>query len=123
MKIDMNKKYRRVGTHEPVRVICVDAKGIYNVVSLQNNRGVEFCIMTDINGKCLGSQIIEEVPAVDWSKVEVDTLIWVNKVPRYFAEYGDNGLVFFFADGTTSKTNNNLVGYVRSEYCYLEEPK
>ena len=26
VKIEMNKKYRRVGTHEPVRVICVDRK-------------------------------------------------------------------------------------------------
>lgn len=46
---------------------------------------------------------------VDWSKVEVDTLIEVkgyfndNWFKRYFAKYED-GMVYTFIDGGTSKT-------------------
>lgn len=48
-----------------------------------------------------------EAPAVDWSKVAVDTKIYVKKedddrwIPRYFAKY-ENGKVFAFIQGGTS---------------------
>lgn len=50
----------------------------------------------------------EKEEEVDWSKVEVDTLIEVscnNKmwVKRYFARF-EEGKIYAFADGATSKT-------------------
>lgn len=82
MKIEMNKKYRRVGTHEPVRVICVDRKVDNNslpCVGLWLTKpNVEAMVYFDHSGvDQYGQKIIEEVPAVDWSKVEVDTPMWI----------------------------------------------
>lgn len=53
-------------------------------------------------------------PEVDWSKVPIDTPIYIKQsggwVPRYFAgKYSDNG-IYHFSDGKTSFTNED-VGY------------
>ena len=121
LKIEMNKKYRRVGTREPVRVICVDAKCPTPVLMLVGEKE-EWVAGTNEQGFCYGIKFIEEVPAVDWSKVEVDTLIWIDGCPRYFSSYVD-GKVHYFRDGTTSKTNINGSATISEEVCSLEEPK
>ena len=127
MKIDMNKKYRLVGTHEPVRVICVDRKAYGSslpcvglCLTIPNVEGMVYFDHSGVDQH--GQKIIEEVPAVDWSKVEIDTLIWVNGRPRYFAKYSDY-TVYYFTDGTTSKTNVTGVCVAFSHNCSLEEPK
>ena len=58
----------------------------------------------------LQAEAVEE-PEVDWSKVPVDTPIWVRDSednewrPRYFAKYED-GLVHSWYGGTTSWSTN-----------------
>lgn len=111
MKIEMNKKYRTVKDHHPVRILCVDRIdpwGNFTVVAgvkLQNHP-VEQIILCTAQGIGLGdlTPVIEEVPSVDWSKVPIDTPIWVNKTQkRHFAKY-TNGIVKYFPDGMTSHT-------------------
>lgn len=54
-------------------------------------------------------------PEIDWSKVPVDTPIWVRDredqvwIPRYFAKY-ENGLVYTWYGGATSWSacNNSI---------------
>ena len=126
VKIEMNKKYRRVGTHEPVRVICVDRKVDNSSLSCVGlcltKPNVEAMVYFDHSGvDQYGQKSIEEVPAVAWSKVEVDTLIWVNGSPRYFAKYSGY-MVYYFTDGTTSKTNVTGMCMEFSHNCSLEEP-
>lgn len=64
-------------------------------------------------------------PEVDWSKVKVDTPIYVRCsddekwVPRYFAKFED-GRVYAWSDGTTSFTTP-IVGAVDWEYAKLAE--
>ena len=66
-----------------------------------------------------------EEPEVDWSKVKVDTLIYVRCsddekwVPRYFAKFED-GRVYAWSDGTTSFTTP-IAGAVDWEYAKLAE--
>lgn len=134
-KIETNKKYRRVGTHEPVRVICVDRitedDRIPVVALLKHADGIEESLCLSATGCSFdGVQIIEEIPAVDWSKVEVDTPMWV-KFPiagvwhrRHFhrfdgkrVHFWPNGYTSFTAD-TTTEGNSKL-----PEDCSLEEPK
>ena len=127
MKIEMNKKYRRVGTHEPVRVICVDRKVYDNslpcVGLCLTKPNVEEMVYFDHSGvDQYGKKSIEEIPTVDWSKVDVDTLIWVNGRPRYFAKYSDY-MVYYFTDGTTSKTNVTGMCSEFNHNCSLEEPR
>lgn len=64
-------------------------------------------------------------PEVDWSKVKVDTPIYVRCsddekwVPRYFAKFED-GRVYAWSDGTTSFTTP-IAGAVDWEYAKLAE--
>lgn len=129
MKIDMNKKYRRVGTHEPVRVICVDRKDLlYPCLGLCEFDEGEGVLYFDSSGydKYDNRQVIEEVPAVDWYNIPTDTLIWVDGHPRYFADIQE-GAPRYFTMGTTSRTYKQMgaeilpvpIGAVVS----LEEPK
>ena len=66
-----------------------------------------------------------EEPEVDWSKVKVDTPIYVRCsddekwVPRYFAKFED-GRVYAWSDGTTSFTTP-IAGAVDWEYAKLAE--
>ena len=67
----------------------------------------------------------EHVEQVDWSKVKVDTPIYVRCsddekwVPRYFAKFED-GRVYAWSDGTTSFTTP-IAGAVDWEYAKLAE--
>ena len=127
LKIDMQKKYRMVGTHESVRVICVDRKvedySIYCVGLCLTEPNVESMVYFDHYGNNIsGEQLIEEVPEVDWSKVKADTLIWVDGIPRYFAS-SSKYYVYFFQDGCTSKTNTQPTAWAHKSNCSLEEPK
>lgn len=111
VKIDMNKKYRRVGTHEPVRVICVDRKvdndSLPCVGLVLTRPRVEAMVYFDHEGvDQYGQKSIEEVPAVDWSKVDVDTPIIVIDRQGYlrnvhFAGVID-GRICYYPDGRTS---------------------
>ena len=55
-------------------------------------------------------------PEVDWSKVEVDTLILVRDfeesdwLKRYFAKY-ENGKVYAWGNGCTSRTADNMYAW------------
>lgn len=59
-------------------------------------------------------------PEVDWSRVPVDTLIRVKNwesgdfVNRYFSKY-QNGLVYTWANGATSKTSSNDIPWKIAE--------
>lgn len=77
----------------------------------------------DINGK-----LIWERKEIDWSKIPIDTKIWVkdfennNWIPRYFAKY-ENGKVFAYDYGRTSWScgDESPLGW---DYAKLpEEPK
>lgn len=111
MKIEMNKKYRRVGTHEEVRVICVDRKGKFSCVGLYAEDGInkyEYILSFNSEGEYYGDKIVEEVLGTDWSKVKRDSRITVDALyPRYFSHYCD-GMVYYFAEGKTSYTTCNV---------------
>lgn len=124
MKVEMGKKYRMVGTHEPVRIICTDRKdpdfpcvGLY--MSNDRYEGV-MCFHPDDGD-------VEEVPTVDWSKVKRDTPIWVKYAgaiwKRHFSGF-DGKYIYFYPDGTTSFSylgDGQISGV--PEDCFLEEPK
>lgn len=130
MKIEMNKKYRTVKDHHPVRILCVDRIDpwgnftVVTAVKLQDHP-VEQIILYTAQGVGLGNltPAIEEVPPVDWSRVAVDTPIWVNKTAkRHFAKYGD-GYVQYFPDGRTSHTWDRIEGVkVSANAVSLEAP-
>ena len=128
MKIEMDKKYRQVGTHEPVRIICTDRVTYNNqfpvVALIAGADGREdFWALDDVGVSASGNKIIEEIPQTDWSKVQVDTLIWVRGTPRYFHAYSaQDDFVCFYKDGATSVTNTNGISWVCSEDCSLEKP-
>ena len=86
MQIEMGKKYRLVGTHEPVRIICVDRRhSDYTCIGLVQSSGVlgESPLSFNSSGSANGIQIVEEVPTVDWAKVAVDTPIIVKSDTGY----------------------------------------
>lgn len=115
MKLEIGGKYRKVGTHEPVRVICTDRKPSgetegFTCVSLVTHKDFEYTCITTVEGKNLsGVVLFEEVPEVDWSKVPVDTPIWVEKEPRHFAGFSSHTEeVFYYSSGTTSHTSHTM---------------
>ena len=66
---------------------------------------------------------------IDWSKVEVDTPIWVDfkegtYVPRHFARC-DNGKIYFWSNGRTSHTSNISINiaWVYEKDTSLTKPK
>lgn len=67
-----------------------------------------------------------EEPEVDWSKVKVDTPIWVKQIPcdnwrkSYFARY-ENGTVYAWNSGKTSWTANNEYAVRSWKYAKLAE--
>jgi len=130
LKIDMQKKYRMVGTHEPVRVICTDrADPKIPCVGLYLKGEFEGVVCFSKGGRNqYNTPVVEEVPAVDWSKVPVDTPIWVkyagDVLKRHFNKF-DGKYVYFYPDGTTSFTcPENDPGFTESpDNCWLEEPK
>lgn len=125
-KIDMQKNYRTMGGR-PVRILCVDNEGNRPVIALI--KGTEILLWLDEYGDTAGVKCIEEVLAVDWSKVVVDTPIWVQfdyiPQPRHFEKF-ENGYVHFYRDGYTSHTvpgANSLSNKVVASLAYLEKPK
>lgn len=131
MRVELGKKYRMVGTHEPVRIICVDrVDSEIPCVALYHTGKSEGVLCLDSTGKIhnSGQQIIEEVPAVDWGKVQVDSPIWVKcseaVYKRHFCKY-ENGYVFFWTAGQTSFTCTSTcpLGSAYPANCSLEEPK
>lgn len=127
-EIDPSKKYRKVGTHEPVRIICTDRKvddGSLPCVGLWLAKPhIEAMVYFNCEGVDLfGTKIIEEIPKTDWSNVQVDTLIWVGNTPRYFHAYSaQDDVVCFHKDGATSVTNISGTSWVKSWACSLEKP-
>lgn len=135
MKLEVGGKYRKVGTHEPVRVICTDrvssdvAKEFTCVSLVRNNEDFEYMSLTTAEGKdLLGEILFEEVPEVDWSKVPVDTQIWIvdgkNVHKRHFNKF-ENDYVHHWPDGKISFTAGcgHFSYRNKPEYCYLENPK
>ena len=128
-KIDPSKKYRKVNSHEPVRIICTDRKvdgGSLSCVGLWlTNPHIEAMLYFNHEGvDQFGNKTIEEIPKTNWSKVQVDTLIWVGNIPRHFAGY-DGEWVYYFEGGTTSQTASEMKAYrVQTDalWCSLEKP-
>jgi len=132
-KVEMDKEYRVASTHRSVRVICTDRKytlapcvGLFT--DEDDHEGILFF---DHYGYLRGQKIIEEVPAVDWSTVQVDAPIWVKSsnggwYKRHFRKI-DCGGVHFWPNGTTSFSYEEKAiwvwNYVQFENCSLEEPK
>lgn len=134
MKLEVGGKYRKVGTHDPVRVICTNRKSYetgkeFTCVSLVSHENTEYTVITTVEGKNLhGNVVIEEVPEVDWSKVPVDTPIWVGKEPRHFAGFSSHTEeVFYYSSGTTSHTSQKVCNGLRTQFsthksnCSLEK--
>lgn len=117
MKIQKDKKYRVVGTHEPVRIICTDKASKLQCVALYtDHRGEESLLLVSDGGlDCWGVKFIEEVPEIDWSKVVIDTPIWIGAdyQPRHFAEFKNN-FVYYYTDGRSSHTSNGMVAVSKS---------
>ena len=143
MKLEVGGKYRMVGTHEPVRVICTDRKSSgtskdFTCISLVCNNEFENTFLTTVEGKnTLGEVLFEKVPKVDWSNVPVDTPIWVAEknyskdyqtntvlIKRHFADYSPStGRVYFYYGGATSHTTDQPVQSEIAANCYLENPE
>lgn len=134
MKLELGGKYRKVGTHEPVRVVCTDrvssdAAKEFTCVSLVAHKDFEYVSITTIEGKNpSGEALFEEVPEVDWSKVSVDTPIWIQMEgsiqKRHFHKF-EEGRVHYWPNGTTSFTCE-LTSPYNSDFpkvCYLENPE
>lgn len=126
--LSLDKKYRTVDTHYPVRIICKDRKdsrlpwvGLYTA-----SCGEEGAIYVNQEGIDLwGKKLIEEVPEVDWSKVKVDAPIWIcsqteEYEPQHFAEY-KNDSVYFYGDGRSSHTSKGVTA-VFKEHASLTNP-
>lgn len=134
IKLEVGGKYRKVGTHEPVRVICTDRVSSdvakeFTCVSLVTHKGFEYVSITTVEGKNpTGEVLFEEVPEVDWSKVPVDTPIWVRMEgsiqKRHFHKF-EEGRVHYWPNGTTSFTCELTSPYNSDvpDVCYLENPK
>ena len=136
MKLEVGGKYRVVGTHEPVRVICTDRKSSgtskdFTCVSLVCDNEFEYTFLTTLEGKnTLGEILFEEVPEVDWSKVPVDAHVWIKENGRVFKRHSckfNEGLVYVYPNGKTSFTFDvrDVVQCIgrESETCYLENPE
>ena len=84
-------RFKNIGDNENYK--CIDLKGILHNLEV---------------GEVIN--IAEELGIIDWSKVEVDTPIFVRNIIaeawkcRYFAEYKD-GKVYTWRDGKTSWSN------------------
>ena len=71
--------------------------------------------------------LLDFTEVIDWSKVAVDTPVWVwrekkeNCVKRHFSNYKDN-LYLCFYDGTTSHTSFSSSPLTNWEYCSLTDP-
>lgn len=123
--LSLDKKYHTVDTHYPVRIICKDRKdsrlpwvGLYTA-----SCGEEGAIYVNQEGIDLwGKKLIEEVPEVDWSKVVIDTPIWIGAdyQPRHFAEFRNN-FVYYYTDGRSSHTSNGMVAASKS-FAVLTNP-
>ena len=67
-----------------------------------------------------------EEPETDWSKVPVDTLILVRNdedeewLRRYFTKY-ENGKVYAWGNGCTSRTTNNMYAWNYTKLTESEE--
>lgn len=106
---------------------------------IKNYKGNEFCCdfvrpvilkkkECDIFSTCSQCYLVQQLwldeeykePEVDWSKVSVDTLIRVKNwessdfVNRYFSKY-QNGLVYTWVNGATSKTSSNDIPWKIAE--------
>ena len=100
---------------------------------------VEPYILKSINAKCTNTSCVKchlyrtiwlmedyEEPAVDWSKVEVDTPILVreyeheNWVRRYFAKY-EGGKVYVWNNGRTSWTEKFMTPWKFAKLAESEE--
>lgn len=135
MKLEVGGKYRMVGTHEPVRVICTDrvssdvAKEFTCVSLVHCNKGFEYVSITTVEGKdLLGETLFEEVPEVDWSNIPVDTPIWIKMEgsiqKRHFHKF-EECRVHYWPNGTTSFTCELTSPYNSDvpDVCYLENPE
>jgi hypothetical protein len=77
-----------------------------------------------------GEKSIEEIPTVDWNKVEVDTPMWMRTFgegpwhKRHFHKF-EGGRVHYWPNGCTSFTCNRTSdgNSDKPENCSLEEPK
>lgn len=119
MKFDPSKKYRMVDTHEPVRIICTDKKDPATPYIGLRAADPDYEVVMYLYEN---DSRIEEVPQVDWSKVEVDTPIWVDGMPMHFAEF-HNGRVWFFQFGRTSHSlTTGTEAWCYPEHASLENP-
>lgn len=88
-------------------------------ISSHNNGMGETCDdLENLNPEIALKIVMEYIPKVDWSTVEVDTKVYVsddNKhwVPRYFAKYKENK-IYAFDGGCTSFTNKYKYGGITS---------
>lgn len=128
-KIDPNKKYRKVNSYEPVRVICTDRVTYNNqfpVVALIAGADgrEEFWGLDDVGVSAAGNKIIEEIPQTDWSKVQVDSPIWVCGWPVHFARFdAEKQVIQYYHEGKTSHSNElKILGWNLPENCSLEKP-
>lgn len=123
LKIQKDKKYRTVVGNYPARVICTDKIGEQPCIVLYKHLSEEVVMSLTAHGEnCYGIKTIEEVPEVDWSKVLIDTPIWIeySGAPVHFAGF-EQGIVRCFKDGRTSHTALGTFS-VKSSYVLLSNP-
>ena len=115
MKIQKDKKYRTVVGNYPAWVVCTDRIGEQSCIVLYRALNVEALYLNEYGENCCGFKTIEEVPETDWSKVKVDTPIWIGAdyQPRHFAEFKNN-FVYYYTDGRSSHTSNGMVAVSKS---------
>lgn len=126
-KIQKDKKYQTVEGNYPAWVVCTDRIGEQSCIVLYRALNVEAIYLNEYGENCCGFKIIEEVPEVDWSKVEVNTPILVKclkagtYVPKHFSHFS-SGLVWYFNDGRTSHTSFEGPSLTEPKYATLTNP-
>ena len=127
LKIQKDKKYRTVVGNYPAWVVCTDRIGEQSCIVLYRALNVEAIYLNEYGENYCGFKTIEEVPEVDWSKVEVNTPILVKclkagtYVPKHFSHFS-SGLVWYFNDGRTSHTSFEGPSLTEPKYATLTNP-
>jgi len=120
--------HRTKGGGYPARIICTDYKEYSNynpsrtvlALYLTGTHENIIIVRADLTYSDNNDQytLLEGVePETDWSKVAVDTPVWVNTfsgwMKRHFARV-EAGLIFCFDDGRTSFTELRTCGWAQA---------
>ena len=127
-----NEEYYKNALHSILESTIAVEKESKRVMKCEEIRCSD-CLFRNLPEECdvnarewLKAEYVEPEPEVDWSKVKVDTPIYVRDdkkydwKPRYFAKY-ENGKVCAWAWGATSFSIDRKSDYHEYKYAKLAE--